>query len=84
MDDGSNKFRSIQHCINNTGKNNKTQIQLTNEQIKHFGFYPQLVTTIEYLTKTYNLKEEKSFKDFEKKLISCVKIRKKLKKIMNS
>ena len=60
---------------NITEKNNKFQIQLTNEQIKHFGLYPQLVTTIEYLTKTYNMKEEKSFKDF-KKQISCVKRRK--------
>ena len=51
-----------------THENNTFQIQLTDKQPKQFELYPQLVTTIENLTKTMNLSDVIELEKFEKQL----------------
>ena len=49
MDDGSKKFRSIQHCVYITEMINK--ILLKDEQLKSLNIDTQLAINVEYLVK---------------------------------
>ena len=61
MDDGSNKFRSIQQFI--TEKNNKLKILLKDEQLKSLNVDTQLVMNVEYL---YRISDMQSSSGIEK------------------